>query len=101
MIKIGKKLKNLRLKNNLTQAELAKFFDKESGLYEKLKENTDWGSETIMETIAEIKRNKSEVLDKLNEMDKAHEERPSSVVDLRVQQLIEEYPDEVREWLNG
>ena len=92
---------NKKYGTHMTQSELAKFFDKESGLYEKLKNSTDWGSETIMETIAEIRNNKEEILDKINSMSKAHEERPSTVVDLRVQELIDEYPDEVKEWLNG
>lgn len=92
---------NKKYGTHMTQSELAKFFDKESGLYEKLKNSTDWGSETIMQTIAEVRKNKSDILDKLDSMSAAHEERPESVTDLRVQELIEQYPEEVREWLNG
>ena len=58
---------------NFTSAELAKFFDKDTGLYEKIKaKHPDWGSDTIMKAIATIARNRSEVIAEMKKENDKH-----------------------------
>lgn len=92
---------NKNWKTNLTTTQLAKFFNKDTGLYEKLK-NAGYGSETIMLAIAEIQADREEILDKIRETDKQHQVvSKDPLVQAAIDTAVGEYGDEVVELFDG
>lgn len=92
---------NRKYKTNFSRSELAKFFDKNTGLYEKIKtEHSDWGSDTIMKAIATIRNNKDKVLEKIEAENKAHVEAEAVKVQELVDSILSEYGEDVTEILN-
>ena len=92
---------NQKYKTSFTSNELAKFFDKDTGLYEKIKNaHTDWGSDTVMKAIAQIRLNKDKVLTKIEEENKKHlDVEASDVVKEVVNTLISEFDTDIQEML--
>lgn len=92
---------NKKYKTTFTSSELAKFFDKDTGLYEKIKNaHPDWGSDTIMKAIAQIKLNKEKVLAKIEEENKKHLDiEAPDVVNEVVDTIISEFDTDVQEML--
>lgn len=94
---------NAKYGTNFTQTQLAKFFNKDIGLYEKIKaKNMDWGSETVMKAIATMMNDKKKVLQKMREEDEKHLDVENAViVNEVIDTLISEYGDDVKELLES
>ena len=93
---------NKKYGTNFTQSQLAKFFDKNTGLYEKIKsKNPDWGSETVMKAIAQIRQNKDEVLEQMERENKNHIDTDSVKVNEVINELLTEYGDDIKELLES
>lgn len=93
---------NQKYGTNFTQSQLAKFFDKDTGLYEKIKsKNPDWGSETVMKAIAQIRQNKDDVLEQMERENKNHIDTDSVMVNEVINELLSEYSDDVKELLES
>ena len=93
---------NAKYGTNFTQSQLAKFFNKDTGLYEKIKsKNPDWGSETVMKAIAQIRQNKDEVLEQMERENKNHIDTDSVKVNEVINELLTEYGDDVKELLES
>lgn len=92
---------NQKYKTSFTTSELAKFFNKDTGLYEKIKvSHPEWGSETVMKAIAQIRLSKEKVLDKIKEENKKHLDidAPVMVQDV-MDTIISEFDTDVQEML--
>lgn len=93
---------NKKYGTNYSTSELAKFFDKNTGLYEKIKkDHPDYGSETIMKAIAQIEKNRDDILESLEEENRNHLEVDEVKVEEAANQFISEYGDEVRDLFNS
>ena len=93
---------NQKYGTNFTQSQLAKFFNKDTGLYEKIKsKNPDWGSETVMKAIAQIRQNKDKVLEQMEEENQKHIDTDSVKVNEVIDELLTEYGDDVKELLES
>ena len=94
---------NAKYGTNFTQLQLAKFFNKDTGLYEKIKaKNMDWGSETVMKAIATMMNDKKKVLQKMREENENHLDIENAViVNEVIDTLISEYGDDVKELLES
>lgn len=93
---------NQKYGTNFTQSQLAKFFDKDTGLYEKIKsKNPDWGSETVMKAIAQIRQNKDDVLEQMERENKNHIDTNSVKVNEVINELLSEYSDDVKDLLES
>ena len=91
---------NKKYGTDFSPSDLAKFFNKDTGLYEKIKNSTDYGSETIMLAIAEIKANREEKLSELNALKDAHIEVDDKLVQHAINDILNQYGDEVGELVN-
>ena len=91
---------NKKYGTSFSPSDLAKFFNKDTGLYEKIKNSTDYGSETIMLAIAEIKANREEKLSELNNLKDAHIEVEDKLVQQAINDILNQYGDEVGELVN-
>ena len=91
---------NKKYGTDFSPSDLAKFFNKDTGLYEKIKNSTDYGSETIMLAIAEIKANREEKLLELNALKDAHIEVEDKLVQQAIDDILNQYGDEVGELVN-
>ena len=93
---------NKKYGTNYSTSELAKFFDKNTGLYEKIKkDHPEYGSETIMKAIAQIEKNRDDILESLEEENRNHLEVDEVKVEEAANQFIAEYGDEVRDLFNS
>ena len=95
------KLFNKKYGTNFTESQLAKFFDKDTGLYEKIKQtHPDWGSDTIMRVIASIMNSKEDVIKKMEEENDKHldVDEPVIVQELK-KQIISEFSSDLREMI--
>ena len=93
---------NKKYGTNYSTSELAKFFDKNIGLYEKIKkDHPEYGSETVMKSIAQIEKNHFEILKRLDEENKYHINVDEVKVQEVTNQIIAEYGDEVRNLFNS
>ena len=93
---------NKKYGTNYSTSELAKFFDKNTGLYEKIKkDHPEYGSETIMKAIAQIEKNRDDILESLEEENRNHLEVEEVKVEEAANQFIAEYGDEVRDLFNS
>ena len=93
---------NAKYGTNFTQTQLAKFFNKDTGLYEKIKsKNPDWGSETVMKAIAKIRQDKDKVLEQMEAENKNHIDTDSVKVNEVIDELLSEYGDDVKELLES
>ena len=91
---------NKKYGTNFTSSDLAKFFNKDTGLYEKIKNSTDYGSETIMLAIAEIKANRGEKLSQIKEETAKHVQVNDMLVQQAVDDILSQYGDEFGEYLD-
>ncbi len=91
---------NKKFGTHFSPSDLAKFFNKDTGLYEKIKNSTDYGSETIMLAIAEIQANMDEKLAELDNLNNAHIEVDDKLVQQAVNDILNQYGDEVGELIN-
>lgn len=93
---------NKKYGTHYSTSELAKFFDKNTGLYEKIKkDHPEYGSETIMKAIAQIEKNRDDILESLEEENRNHLEVDEVKVEEAANQFIAEYGDEVRDLFNS
>lgn len=93
---------NKNYKTNYTSSQLAKFFDKNTGLYEKIKkDHPEYGSETIMKAIAQIEHNKDDILESIEKEIANHIEVEEVKVEEAANQFISEYGDKVRDLFNS
>ena len=76
---------------NFTWKDLAQYFD--SSLNEKLDEK--YGSKTAMIIFNTIKKKKKEIIDDINEKKNQHQKVEDEMLDKVVNQVLNEYPDEV------
>lgn len=92
---------NKKYGTSFTTSDLAKFFNKDTGLYEKIKNSTDYGSETIMLAIAEIKANREEKLTQARSIMDSHVQTSDLLVQQAIDDIISKYGDEVEDLING
>lgn len=91
---------NKKYGTNFSPSDLAKFFNKDTGLYEKIKNSTDYGSETIMLAIAEIMANREEKLQEIEELSERHQQVPDGLVNQAVGDIISQFSGDVKELIN-
>lgn len=87
---------NKKYGTDFSPSDLAKFFNKDTGLYEKIKNSTDYGSETIMLAIAEIMANREEKLKEIEELSERHQQVPDGLVKQAVKDITSQFSDDVR-----
>lgn len=91
---------NKKYGTSFSPSDLAKFFNKDTGLYEKIKNSTDYGSETIMLAIAEIMANREEKLQEIEELSERHQQVPDGLVNQAVGDIISQFSGDVKELIN-
>ena len=91
---------NKKYGTDFSPSDLAKFFNKDTGLYEKIKNATDYGSETIMLAIAEIKANREEKLQEMADLAERHQQVPDKLVVQAIKKITSLFSDEVGDLIN-
>lgn len=93
--------KTMKVKNpewkDLTWKDMAQYFD--SALYEKYDE--EYGSKTKIKIFAALKKNKKQILDDIKDKKDKHLKVDDEVLQSKVDEIIDKYPDEVKKLLRA
>ena len=81
---------------DLSWKDLAQYFD--SALHDKL--DKQYGSKTMFKAINKIKRNEKQIAQDIKDKKDVHEKVSPDMTDIVVQNILKNYPSEVKDFLN-